>query len=406
MKLKLTLGIICLFMLSVQLMAQRTVTNKDYRGRVTEQYQINANGDYHGTYTKYFSNGVIEELSVYNKGKITSCKTYEYIGKIRYLMGDRTWDSKGELLTSKIRTHDPYTNKVSAVIETAGLLRNGRWRGWPGHETYIEIYNGNDTIYEWQDRSKSKFRGKFLNGERVKTIKEIHLLNEIAIRDSIRSIEYYAFELTNVPMHKAKDINYYIDNYTSSLLITHAYKIQNVDSILMHKAMYINNVIDTVYRDALNTYYTLDIDSIYNANTIVYGMSNIYQEVLAMNYGTYTDDWYTPFNTNEVQFYTFLCDYLKTGTDETLRSLIIDALDLHCISDIRTLDIYCDTSANIYIRTGNLSCYVLKSCNYSFDMYSRRLGANTYEPGRTTPYIQTKLFKVLKYCQVNNIAAK
>lgn len=172
--------------LSVPLLAQRTITNKDFRGRITEQYQINANGDYHGTYTKYFSNGVIQELATYNKGKITSCKTYEYIGKKRYLMSDKTWDRNGEILTSKIRPYNYSNGEVGEVIETAGLLRNGRWRGWPGHETYIEIYNGNDTIYEWQDRSKSKFRGKFLNGERVKTTKEIHLLNEIATRDSIK----------------------------------------------------------------------------------------------------------------------------------------------------------------------------------------------------------------------------
>lgn len=321
MKLKLTLGIMCLFMLSVQLIAQRTITNKDYRGRVTEQYQINANGDYHGTYTKYFSNAVIQEVATYNKGKITSCKTYEYIGKTRYLMGDRTWDNKGELLTSKIRTHDPYTNKVSAVIETAGLLRNGRWRGWPGHETYIEIYNGNDTIYEWQDRSKSKFRGKFLNGERVKTTKEVLLLNEIAIRDSIRSIEYYACKLAAVSMYKAKDIDYYINQYNSSLLITHAYKIQNVDSVLLLKSMHINAVIDTVYREALNMYCTLDVDSIYmaNKNNVIQDFSDLYTEVLMLNFGRETEVGYSIYNTDEVPFYAFLCNYVKTGTDETLR---------------------------------------------------------------------------------------
>lgn len=393
--------------LSVPLLAQRTITNKDFRGRITEQYQINANGDYHGTYTKYFDNGVIQESAMYNKGNIVSCKTYEYHGKRRYLMSDKTWDKKGEILTSKIRPYNYSNGEVGEVIETAGLLRNGRWRGWPGHETYIEIYNGNDTIYEWQDRSKSKFRGKFFNGERVKTTKEIHLLNEIATRDSILCIDNYACKLAAVHMYKAKDIDYYINQYNSSLLITHAYKIQNVDSVLLLKSMHINAVIDTVYREALNMYCTLDVDSIYmaNKNNVIQDFSDLYTEVLMLNFGHETEVGYSIYNTDEVPFYAFLCNYVKTGTDETLRALIIDALNLQGFLDIRNLDIHICTDyhgkpyAEIRISEGNLSRDCLKSCNSIFN--------KEHESNYTIlPYTQAKLLKVIMYCEANGITIK
>jgi hypothetical protein len=202
-------------MLSVQLIAQRTITNKDYRGRVTEQYQINANGDYHGTYTKYFSNGVIEELSVYNKGKITSRKTYEYISKIRYLMSDKTWDRKGEILTSKIRPYNYSNGEVGEVIEIAGLLKNGkgRWRYWPGHESYTEIYNGNDTVYSWTDRSKSKFNGKFLNGEYIKTAKEIEYEHTRYISDSINDLSDLYYD-TFMYHFDGNEVQFYTFMYT------------------------------------------------------------------------------------------------------------------------------------------------------------------------------------------------
>lgn len=328
MKLKLTVSIACLFMLSLQLIAQRTVTNKDYRGRIVEQYQVNANGDYHGTYTKYFSNGVIQEVATYNRGKITSRKSYEYIGKIRYLMGDRTWDSKGELLTSKIRTHDPYTNKVSEVIETAGLLRNGRWRGWPGHETYAEIYNGNDTIYEWHSRDKSDFIGKYLNGTRIQTIGESQLLSELAIRDSIRYDNYLEYE---TEYYKKKD----------------------------------------------------DLQM----------MSNTYYHEFIRQF----DD------ESEQIFYEFLCKYLELGKDEQFKAMIIDALDLQYITDIPSLNLYCTTyntyNAKIQASVANTTYTILGTCYYNGD----RLNVNSmqYDYGCTTPYVQSKLLKVIAYMDKN-----
>lgn len=396
--------------LSVPLLAQRTVTNKDYKGRIIEQYQINANGDYHGTYTSYFANGVIKEERIYYNGQITKCKKYEYYSKTRYLMSNVTWDKQGTLLASKQRVYN--NGKVSPIIEIAGLLPNGRWRGWPGHETYTEIYNGNDTVYEWQDRSKSKFIGKFLNGERVKTDKELIALRALAERDSIRSIEYYAYKLAEAHMYKISSIDYYTDEFNGSLLITHAYKIQNVDSLLLHKSMNISNAIDTVYREALNMYYALNVDSTYNSNVNnrIYDISYIYQQVLGFNFGIESAGYYHQANTNEVQFYTFLCNYLKIGKDETLRSLIIDALDLQVFTDIQNLDIYSSTNINpamaeLCVTISNGTYTLLKSCNYIANKnYSRYTGS--YQSGYATVYTQAKLLKVLMYCQANNNVIK
>lgn len=102
MKLKIWLSIACIFMLSLQVVAQRTVTNKWSNGRISEQYTINANGDYHGTFkafdrqgrligklnylngdlhgicVAYFNNGTVNEQATYYKGIRTSLKVYSY----------------------------------------------------------------------------------------------------------------------------------------------------------------------------------------------------------------------------------------------------------------------------------------------------------------------------------------
>lgn len=89
-------------MLSLQVVAQRTVTNKWSNGRISEQYTINTNGDYHGTFkafdrqgrligklnylngdlhgicVAYFNNGTVNEQATYYKGIRTSLKVYSY----------------------------------------------------------------------------------------------------------------------------------------------------------------------------------------------------------------------------------------------------------------------------------------------------------------------------------------
>ncbi len=207
MKLKIWLSIACIFMLSLQVVAQRTLTNKWSNGRISEQYTINANGDYHGTFkafdtqgrligklnylngdlhgicVAYFNNGTVNEQATYYKGIRTSLKVYSYNenGTKRTLVRDATWDKKGRLLTN--------TSTVNGV--TAGKLPNGYWSTdyyMPYHiGRYIERYNGNDTIYLWYDKSKKTFEGKEINGvfieseELIKDREDRYKLAELAL---------------------------------------------------------------------------------------------------------------------------------------------------------------------------------------------------------------------------------
>lgn len=222
MKLKLTVSIACLFMLSPQLIAQRTVTNKGYGGKIIEQYIVNANGDMHGTYKTwnrqgrliknynyqngelhgncllYFDNGTVQEESTYYKGTMTSLKVYQYNenGTKRKLIRNATWDRSGNVLTDG---------------DNAGTLPNGRWRfNYPRYGDYSETYNGNDTLYVWDDRAKQRFLGKQIDGIFMEYKSQLDI--ELAIRDSVRAEKYLQYEdsrYTNSDSIATLSDNYY-----------------------------------------------------------------------------------------------------------------------------------------------------------------------------------------------------
>lgn len=104
MKLKLTVSIACLFMLSLQLFAQRTITNRLRPScRPYEQYQINGQGNLHGYYKTWnrqgrlihesnwvngvehgrnidydSSTGAIQRDAMMHNDQMTSIKVYSY----------------------------------------------------------------------------------------------------------------------------------------------------------------------------------------------------------------------------------------------------------------------------------------------------------------------------------------
>lgn len=164
--------------------SQKTITKRGYNGRPYLTYQINAKGDYHGLYTKYFDNGTIELQETYVIGKMRAKKLYEYSGSLRYLVLNATYDAKGKVLTKYIQAND----QSSTLKQVAGLLKNGRWYDVSGIGIgdYIEKYNGSDIEYAWTDRTKKKFIGKFLNDQRIYSENEIKIFRQIAKRDSIK----------------------------------------------------------------------------------------------------------------------------------------------------------------------------------------------------------------------------
>ncbi len=323
-------------MLSLQLLAQRTVTNRICPScRPYEQYQVNAqgnmhgyykawdrqgkliqqynyvNGDLHGICRDYFSNGTIKEDAVYYKGRMTNLKIYAYVNNKRQLVKTKAWDKSGTL-----------------VIDSGnmGKLPNGRWkRHYPSYGNYAEIYNNNDTVYIWDDTDKKKFLGKQINSKFMEYKSQLDI--ELAIRDSIRSAAY----------------NVYSDQPRN-------------DSLL-----------------AISTHYV---------------------EVLSICFG---DGEGNAANSDEQQFYEFLCKYLKIGKDEHLIALIIDALDLQYISDVRNLTLRCRSDnkwqASIVVTSNRLTHTLISSCNLPYQSYS------SYSYGATTPYIQAKMLKIIRYLE-------
>lgn len=197
-------------MLSPQLIAQRTVTNRLCPScRPYEQYQINAQGNRHGTYKTWnrqgrlihesnWSNGVehgrnidydsktgaIQRDAMMHNGQMTSLKVYSYNleGTKRSLVREETWLKDGTILTS--REFDPVYNKW---IESAGKLSNGRF--WYDKYGYNEKYNANDTVYVWSNKYKEIFEGKYLDGIRLYTKEETMIMKEQAIQDSIAYVK-------------------------------------------------------------------------------------------------------------------------------------------------------------------------------------------------------------------------
>ncbi|WP_146212754.1 toxin-antitoxin system YwqK family antitoxin, partial [Dysgonomonas alginatilytica] len=237
MKLKLTVSVICLFMLSLQLFAQRTITKRLCPScRPYAQYQVNANGDYNGFFTSwdrhgrlagtlnyqhgqlhgmcvtYFENGSINEQAEYYQGTQISLKIYAYEDGKRKLVRNATWDRSGNIITDG---------------DNAGKLPNGRWRfNYPRYGDYSETYNGNDTLYIWDDRAKQRFLGKYLDGTRVYTKEETMIMKEQAIQDSIS----YVMEL---------------EEEERLYLIEEAKEQATQDSIKQVKIKY-NNLVDSI----------------------------------------------------------------------------------------------------------------------------------------------------------------
>lgn len=163
MKQVLTLTLFA-FMSIIHVYAQKTITKAGRNGKPYEQYQVDANGTKHGFYKRFFANGFLETDAIYYKGKEVSNKTYEYYGNVRYLMHDNTWDRSGKMLTAKHRTY--IDGEVSALVQTAGLLPNGKGR-WSIDNDYAEIYNNNDTTYVWKDKTKTGNVSKYVKGEQI-----------------------------------------------------------------------------------------------------------------------------------------------------------------------------------------------------------------------------------------------
>lgn len=193
-----------MFTPSLQLLTQRTVTNRLCAScKPYEQYQVNAqgnkhgyykawdrqgrqvkqygylNGELHGTCLIYFGNGMIKEASTYHEGVQTSLKVYAYENNKRKLIRNATWDKSGNVLTDG---------------GNVGLLPNGRWRfHYPKYGDYSETYNGNDTLYIWDDRGKVRFLGKRIEGVFIEYKSQLDI--ELAKRESIRSTTVYTRDM-------------------------------------------------------------------------------------------------------------------------------------------------------------------------------------------------------------------
>ncbi|WP_298938549.1 hypothetical protein [uncultured Dysgonomonas sp.] len=304
MKLRFITGIACLFMLPLQVLAQRTITNKDYRGRITEQYQVNVQGNRQGLYKNWNSQGrlihesnwsngvehgrsidydtetgVIQRDAMMYKGQIISLKVYAYNDNhtIRSLIIDKTWTKDGHILT-----HREYNYATGTMDQYAGKLSNGRF--WYDMAGYNEKYNANDTVYVWTNKDKEIFEGKYLNGIRVYTKEEAMNKKEQAIQDSIS----YSIELEED---------------------------ERLDSIKEAKEQAMQDSIVHI-----KTKYQSLADSIVDTNTL-------YAKLL-------TDGEYS----TEYTFYAFLCKYIKKTKDAdlTLSNMIMNSLG---ISNVKDFDI-------------------------------------------------------------------
>ncbi|MES2652629.1 MAG: hypothetical protein V4663_12875 [Bacteroidota bacterium] len=233
--------------------AQKTITKRGYNGKPYEQYQVDVNGTYHGFYKRFFDNGFLENDAVYHKGIQVSGKTYEYYGKVRYLMNDITWDRKGNVLTSKHRTIDYNTGNVGQLIQNKGLLANGKdrwtWSNYFGSGDYSEYYHGNDTVYTWSDRTKKNFVGKYFNGERVLTKTEITAkLAEEAVIKAAAKVKDKEDSIVNVKRMEERVLN------EQRAKDSYAEKSNRTDS-LAHAKNFAKTT-DTLYRKLIISHYT------------------------------------------------------------------------------------------------------------------------------------------------------
>lgn len=369
-------------MLSPQLIAQRTVTNKGYGGKIIEQYNVNANGDMHGTYKTwnrqgrliknynyqngelhgncllYFDNGTLQEESTYYKGTMTSLKVYQYNenGTKRRLTRNATWDRSGNVLTDG---------------DNAGKLANGRWRfNYPRYGDYSETYNGNDTLYVWDDRAKQRFLGRYLDGIRVYTKEEAMLMKEQALQDSIS----YAMEL---------------EEEERLYLIEEAKEQAMKDSIEQVKTNY-NKLAKSIIKT--NTSYT---DLLTNGKYCI-----------------------------EYEFFSFLCKYIKKkkDTDSILSNMIMDILE---ISSVKDLDIkavlsesnitgfqttYTNEGITITNKQDKTKITALKpyyNANFHFTTQSNWNLTYTVPEDILANYSkQRELLDIILYCKEHNIAIK
>lgn len=202
MKQLLTIAL-CVAVLNLN--AQKTITKKSYTGKIYEQYQVDANGTKNGFYKRFFNNGFLETDAVYYKGKPISSKTYEYYANVRYLMHDATWDRNGKLLTAKRR--DYINGEVGPLIQTAGLLANGKWSIEKNDyfSSYSEQYKGNDTVYVWKDKTKKGAVSKFVNDNRVYSKAQIALDEQLRHAWSNVQKKSYSTDTknSNTDYHKA-----------------------------------------------------------------------------------------------------------------------------------------------------------------------------------------------------------
>ncbi|WP_353122449.1 hypothetical protein [Dysgonomonas capnocytophagoides] len=105
-------------------------------------------------------------------------KVYAYENGKRKRIRNATWDRSGNVLNDG---------------DNAGKLANGRWRfNYPRYGDYSKTYNGNDTLYVWDDRAKQRFLGKQIDGIFMEYKSQLDI--ELAIRDSVRAEKYLQYE--------------------------------------------------------------------------------------------------------------------------------------------------------------------------------------------------------------------
>lgn len=222
MKLRFIIGITCLFTIPLQLFAQRTITKRLCPScRPYAQYQVNANGEYngffkswdtqgrlagtlnyqhgqlHGMCVTYFENGSINEQAEYYQGTQISLKIYAYKDGKRKLVRNATWDRSGNIITDG---------------DNAGKLPNGRWRfNYPRYGDYSETYNGNDTLYVWDDRAKQRFLGKQFDGVFIKSEERMH-------NDAVKDIEDTNTKYSNYITVDLENSEYNLYSFISTYL--------------------------------------------------------------------------------------------------------------------------------------------------------------------------------------------
>lgn len=243
--------------------AQKTITKRGYDGKPYEQYQVDANGTYHGFYKRFFDNGFLETDAIYYKGTQISSKTYEYYGKIRYLMYDVTWDRKGKVLTSKQRMVNYSTGDVGELIQKQGLLPNGNGLWFYNYfvdKSYTEQYKGNDTSYVWVDKTKKQFIGKYLNDERVLTKDELKAkLAEDLAYEAEEKVKAKQDSIRNAKLNEEKLLNDKIRDQQFQARLDEETK--RLDSISASKQFVI--VTDALYTKLLKDYYDGDEANFY-----------------------------------------------------------------------------------------------------------------------------------------------